>query len=227
MKGKHLTKLRPRSAYDVMAALSLFIVLGGTSYAVATNSIGSAQIKNNSIRSKDIRNNQVASADVKNASLAAIDFKAGQLPAGPRGLPGARGATGPAGPPGPGGGETGPAGPAGPAGPPGPQGPKGETGATGATGPQGPAGRDGTNGATNVTVRTNAGTATRAAAFCNRGERATGGGGEQSDGYYIWTSRPSPAHAGSVPDGWVVSAGNPLGGPVTGTLYAYVICASP
>lgn len=95
------TRLRPRSAYDVMAALSLFIVLGGTSYAVATNSIGSAQIKNNSIRSKDIRNSQVSSGDVRNRSLLAKDFKAGQLPAGPRGAPGATGQTGAAGPAGP------------------------------------------------------------------------------------------------------------------------------
>lgn len=84
-----------------MAALSLFIVLGGTSYAVATNSIGSAQIKNNSIRSKDIRNSQVSSGDVRNRSLLAKDFKAGQLPAGPRGAPGATGQTGAAGPAGP------------------------------------------------------------------------------------------------------------------------------
>jgi hypothetical protein len=32
-------------------------------YAVATNSIGSAEIRNNSIRAKDIRDGQVSSAD--------------------------------------------------------------------------------------------------------------------------------------------------------------------
>ena len=87
-----LSKLRPRSAYDVMAALSLFIVLGGTSYAVATGSIDSREIKNSTIRSKDIRNNEVSTSDVRNGSLLSRDFKAGQLPAG---------ATGPQGPQGP------------------------------------------------------------------------------------------------------------------------------
>lgn len=84
--------------------LALFIVLGGTSYAVATNSIGSAQIKNNSVQSKDIRNDQVSGADVRNRSLLAADFKAGQLPvgsAGPQGIPGPIGVTGPAGAAGP------------------------------------------------------------------------------------------------------------------------------
>src|SRR3954467_15851764 len=75
-----------------LGALALFIALGGTSYAVATNSIGSAQIKNNSIRSKDIRNRQVSSADVKDHSLGLADFKAGQLPRGPAGASGPAGA---------------------------------------------------------------------------------------------------------------------------------------
>ena len=85
-----LSKLRPRSAYDVMAALSLFIVLGGTSYAVSTGSIDSREIKNNTVRSKDIRNNQVRSKDVRR-SLLKKDFKPGQLPAGARGATGPRG----------------------------------------------------------------------------------------------------------------------------------------
>ena len=94
-----LTKLRPRSAYDVMAALSLFIVLGGTSYAVATGSIDSREIKNSTIRGKDVKNNsltgrdvtRLGTADIRNSSLLAKDFKAGQLPAGPQGRPGAAG----------------------------------------------------------------------------------------------------------------------------------------
>ena len=90
--------LRKRLTYaNVVSTACLFIVLGGTSYAVATNSIGSGQIKNNSIRSKDIRNGQVTSRDVKNRALRAADFKAGQLPAGP---PGAQGPQGPKGQPG-------------------------------------------------------------------------------------------------------------------------------
>ncbi len=152
------TNLRPRSAYDVMAALSLFIVLGGTSYAVATNSIGSAQIKNNSVQSKDIRNGQVSTVDVRDRSLAAVDFMAGQLPAGQtgaQGAPGARGATGAAGPAGAVGpqGARGDAGAQGPKGDPCPtsdllcHGPKGDAGATGAKGDTGATGAKGDTGA--------------------------------------------------------------------------------
>lgn len=108
-----MTVLRRHLSYaNVISTCCLFVLLGGTSYAVATNSIGSAQITNNSIRSKDIRNNEISSGDVKNGSLVARDFR---LPRGasglqgPAGAPGTNGATGPAGP----------AGPAGPQGAPG------------------------------------------------------------------------------------------------------------
>ena len=93
-----LAKFRPRSAYDVMGALALFIVLGGTSYALAAGSIDSRDIKNNSIRSNDIRNNQVSSVDVKNGSLLAEDFRS-KLPLGPPGLQGPPGPKGTAGEP--------------------------------------------------------------------------------------------------------------------------------
>ncbi len=123
-----------------LGALALFIVLGGTSYAVATNSIGSPQIKNNSIRGKDIRSNEVSSSDVKNGSLLAEDLQPFKLPPPPPGGQGPAGATGPAGPMGPAG-ATGPAGPQGPKGDPCPptdaacKGPKGDTGPAGPSGP--------------------------------------------------------------------------------------------
>jgi hypothetical protein len=72
-----------------VALIALFVALGGTSYAAATGSIDSREIKNNSVRSGDVRNNSLTSSDVKNSSLQAKDFKAGQLPQGPRGAPGA------------------------------------------------------------------------------------------------------------------------------------------
>src|SRR5215211_1687190 len=87
-----LSRLGSRLSYaNVVSTACLFIVLGGTSYAVATGSIDSREIKNNTVRSKDIRNNQVRSGDVRNQSLLATDFKAGQLPAGPRGPKGDNG----------------------------------------------------------------------------------------------------------------------------------------
>ena len=53
-----LRKLRPRSAYDVMAAIAFFIAIaGGSAYAAAT--IGSSDIKNDAVRSNHIKNGQV------------------------------------------------------------------------------------------------------------------------------------------------------------------------
>ena len=82
----------------VAAYTALFLTLGGTSYAVATGSIDSREIKNNTVRSKDVRNNEIRSSDVRNSSLLARDFKQGELPAGPRGATGATGGAGPRGP---------------------------------------------------------------------------------------------------------------------------------
>jgi len=48
-----LAKLRPRSAYDVMAALALFIALGGTAYAAAT--ITGADVVDESLTGADVR----------------------------------------------------------------------------------------------------------------------------------------------------------------------------
>jgi hypothetical protein len=91
-----LSKLRSRLTYaNVVSTVCLFIVLGGTSYAVATGSIDSREIKNNAVGSKDIRDNDVRSRDVRNQSLRAQDFAAGQLPVGPAGPTGATGPPGP------------------------------------------------------------------------------------------------------------------------------------
>ena len=76
------TSLRVRHG-TVVAYAALFMTLGGTSYAVATGSIDSREIKNNTVRSKDVRNNEIRSRDVRNGSLLTRDFKQGQLPAGP------------------------------------------------------------------------------------------------------------------------------------------------
>ena len=89
-------KLRSRLNYsNVMATVAVFIALGGTSYAVATGSIGSREIGNNSdpeqglrnndVRGKDVRNGTIGTRDVADGGLLAVDFKAGQLPAGERG----------------------------------------------------------------------------------------------------------------------------------------------
>ena len=88
-------KFRSKLSYaNVMATLALFVALGGTSYAAATGSIDSREIKNNTIRGKDIRRGAVQSSDVKNGSLLSGDFRAGELPAGATGLRGLRGVQG-------------------------------------------------------------------------------------------------------------------------------------
>src|SRR3954452_19894680 len=95
------SKLRSHLTYaNVVSSVCLFIVLGGTSYAVATGSIDSREIKNNTVRSKDLRNNTVRSRDVRNFSLLARDFRPGQLLRGPRGRRGPRGPRGRRGTPG-------------------------------------------------------------------------------------------------------------------------------
>jgi hypothetical protein len=78
---------RPQLSYaNVMSSAALFVALGGTSYAVARNSVGSAQL----------RPNAVTSAKVKDRSLRTSDLSPSAR-TGPRGPRGAQGPTGPTG----------------------------------------------------------------------------------------------------------------------------------
>ena len=71
-----LSKLRSRLTYaNVVASIALFIALGGTSYGLATGSIGSREIKNNSVRSKDLRNNNVRGKDIRTGTVTGSDLK--------------------------------------------------------------------------------------------------------------------------------------------------------
>jgi hypothetical protein len=97
---------RPRHGV-VVAYLALFVALGGTSYGLATGTIGSREIEDGAVKSKDLRNEGVrgvdvrtgtlASSDVADASLLAEDFAPGQLEAGPQGPEGPQGDDGPQG----------------------------------------------------------------------------------------------------------------------------------
>ena len=180
-------KLRPRSAYDVMAALSLFIVLGGTSYAVAAGSIDSREIKNGQVKRVDLGVDSVDSRKVRSGSLLANDFRVGQLPAGP---PGPRGFVGPSGP-------------------------------QGAAGPRGAQGARGPAGATNVVIRS-ASANLIATAFCDAGQRATGGGAVARRNGLLRTSLPVGY---TVQTGWQASAETAAGAAVEVSVYA--ICTSP
>jgi len=75
---------------NVVSLCALFIALGGTSYAVARNSIDTREIRNNdvrswdirnsTIRSRDLRNSAIRTQDVRNGTLLPRDFKEGQIP---------------------------------------------------------------------------------------------------------------------------------------------------
>ena len=60
---KRLTKRRPSPAM-VIAAIALFLSLGGVSYGLATGSIDSREIRDNTIRGKDVRNATLSSRDL-------------------------------------------------------------------------------------------------------------------------------------------------------------------
>jgi hypothetical protein len=87
-----VTRLRPRSVYDILGAIAFFVVIaGGGAYAAAT--IGASDIRNDAVRSYHIKDGQVTHADlaansVGNAKesqitpLSRADFKAGALPLG-------------------------------------------------------------------------------------------------------------------------------------------------
>jgi hypothetical protein len=64
--------MRPRSIYDVMAAIGCFAVLAtGTAYAA--NTVFSTDIVDGEVKSVDIGNGEVGSADVKDNSLNTFD----------------------------------------------------------------------------------------------------------------------------------------------------------
>jgi hypothetical protein len=80
-----LRKLRPRSAYDVMAALALFLVVtGGTAFAVvAANQVNSQSIINGQVKNADLGANSVSSGKVIENTLTGADVKEpslGQVP---------------------------------------------------------------------------------------------------------------------------------------------------
>ncbi len=84
---------RPQLTYaNVMSTIAVFLALGGTSYALARNSVGNRELKANAVTSLKVKNGSIGSKDLS-ASARAIRGQRG--PAGPSGP------TGPAGPPGP------------------------------------------------------------------------------------------------------------------------------
>jgi hypothetical protein len=220
------SQLRSRLTYaNTVASIALFIALGGTSYAVATGSIDSREIKNGTIRSEDIRDNQVRSRDVRNKSLRADDFKPGELPSGAKGPQGLQGPKGDAGDPG----TThvvvrvGTAATAG-------------TNGTGGGCVDGvPGGSKGYRDTANTLVGggcgAGAGGAGTSTAQCNAGEVATGGGYSFQTGKrhaLVAESMPAPAGPGETPTGWHIRVETLTNDASNNTpVTPYAICATP
>ena len=78
---KRIIRRRPSPAL-VIACVALFASLGGVSYAVATGSIDSREIKNQTLRSHDIGEGGVGTSEARNQSLSNKDIKNGDLEAG-------------------------------------------------------------------------------------------------------------------------------------------------
>ena len=140
--GRILDALRRHS----VAALALFLVLGGSAYAGVTlgpDSVGSREIANHAVETEDLARGAVTtmkiepnavtpsriapdavnSDDVEDGSLTLADIRRGQVPQGAAGERGPQGSAGQAGS----NGNTGETGPQGAQGPQGPQGPAGPT----------------------------------------------------------------------------------------------------
>jgi hypothetical protein len=75
---------------NVMSTLGVFIALGGTSYAVARNSIGTPQLKSGAVTSDKVRDGTLEAKDLARSVLRSV-------PRGPRGKDGPSGPAGPAG----------------------------------------------------------------------------------------------------------------------------------
>ena len=73
-----MRSLRPSPAL-VIAGIALFVSLGGVSYAVATGSIDSREIKDNTIRGKDMRSSSITAREIRRRSLDGTDIKIGRV----------------------------------------------------------------------------------------------------------------------------------------------------
>jgi collagen triple helix repeat protein len=197
---------------NVVAALALFIALGGVSWAAVS-------LPKASVGSRELKANAVGTRNVRDGSLLASDFKAGELLRARKGDPGPKGDTGPKGDAGPKGatGAKGAAGSAGPIGPP---------GSTGPAGPQGPSGVSGwtfkikplsIGGSPNHTPAEDE-------ADCPAGTKVLGGGvtaGNEGDRSKLHVYESGPA---GVADGWYVGVRND--GADTVPIFIWAICAA-
>jgi hypothetical protein len=67
------------SPATVLAAIALFVSLGGVSYGVATGSIDSREIRNGTVQSRDVRDGGLQGRDVANGTVQSRDVRDGAL----------------------------------------------------------------------------------------------------------------------------------------------------
>jgi hypothetical protein len=214
-----MSSIRRRLTFaNVTASLSLFIALGGVSWAAVTLPPGS-------VGTRQLQTSAVTTEKVRDGSLLARDFKRGELHAGPVGPVGPTGPIGPAGPMGATGdqGAPGPAGPQGATGPPGLTGPAGPAGAVGAPGPRGISGWVLVQRETDVPGDPNH-TANEVETDCPAGTKVLGGGvtaGAGGDRRQLHIYFSGPTTAGT---GWTAGIQNV--GAATVPTFLWAICAS-
>lgn len=75
---KYILRRRPSPAL-VISCIALFVSLGGVSYAVATGSIDSREIRNNTVTSRDVRNNSLRTFDIRNNEVRGFDVRNSSL----------------------------------------------------------------------------------------------------------------------------------------------------
>jgi hypothetical protein len=81
-----MSRFRPRrpSAAVLIAAVALFVSLGGTGYAAFSlpkNSVGTKQLRNNAVTTKKLKNGAVTASKIKNGAVTASKIKNGAVTA--------------------------------------------------------------------------------------------------------------------------------------------------
>lgn len=88
------------SSAHVLAAIAIFIALGGSALAVSAQSVKSKHVRDNTLRSRDVRNGALTGADLADASVTGRQIDEAtlelNLPASPSGNPAGGPPTGPA-----------------------------------------------------------------------------------------------------------------------------------
>ena len=77
-------RIRAHLTYsNVMVTLLAFVVLGGTAWALAKNTVGTKQLKANAVHTKDIDDNAVTGTKIGDGAVTADKIASGVIPAAP------------------------------------------------------------------------------------------------------------------------------------------------